>query len=139
VSNPLGRHPEKLVRALLRGPSADDLVNTGVVVQVGDELGDPLVRVGHVGIGPHHRVAAAVGSGFGFRRELAARPIDLAVRQRALAPRAVYGAAPVGNSIPLLERFDTTKARVYDEDLRKKGYGWRQFWQDVWGRRASGA
>ena len=52
ADDPLGRHPEELVGALLGGAGAHDLVDAEVVVEVLDELRDPLVRVRHVGVGP---------------------------------------------------------------------------------------
>ena len=54
---PLGRHPEQLVGALLAGPRADDLVDRRVLLQDLDQLGNPLVGVGHVGVGPHDDLA----------------------------------------------------------------------------------
>ena len=46
--------------ALLAGAGADDLVVRRVVEQHRDQLGDPLVRVGHVGVGPHDDLAAGL-------------------------------------------------------------------------------
>ena len=46
--------------ALLGGARADDLVVGGVVAQDADQLGDALVLVGHVGVGPHDDLAAGL-------------------------------------------------------------------------------
>ena len=54
---PLGGHPEHLVRALLAGARADDLVDRLVLLKDLDQLGNPLVRVRHVGVGPHDDLA----------------------------------------------------------------------------------
>ena len=53
-------HPGPLVGALLGGPRADDLVVGRVVAQDADQLGDPLVLVGHVGVGPDDDLAAGL-------------------------------------------------------------------------------
>jgi len=82
---------------------------------------------------------------FNLDRELKACYMDVAplvpseIRQRAMAPKALYSTAPLGSSLTLLDRFDTSKAKVYDEDFGKKGYGWKQFWKDLFGSRASRA
>ena len=73
------------MRALLGGARADDLVDAGVVVQVPDELGDPLVRVGHVGVGPDDdpavRLAGADPPG-GARPAVGAERHEPHVRER---------------------------------------------------------
>jgi hypothetical protein len=60
------------------------------------------------------------------------------LRLRAITPTAVktnfLGTASAG----VLHRFDASKAIVHDEDIRKKGYGFRQFWNDIWRREANG-
>jgi hypothetical protein len=35
---------------------------------------------------------------------------------------------PGGN----LEKLGMSNAKVYDEDLGKKGYGFKEFWRDLW-------
>jgi len=81
---------------------------------------------------------------FSLERELNACFRDVAphvateIRKRALAPKMQLGASNLGTSAPLLGRFEASKARVHDEDLGKKGYGWRQFWADVWRRDGAG-
>ena len=60
ADDPLRRHPEDLVRALLAGSGADYLIDIGVVDEVAHELGNALVRVGHVGVGPHDDLATGV-------------------------------------------------------------------------------
>src|SRR6185369_3054982 len=57
----LGRHPEDLVRALLTGPGTHHLVDVRMVDEVLDELRYPLVRIGHVGVGPHDYPAPGLG------------------------------------------------------------------------------
>ena len=52
ADEPLGRDPDCLVRARLAGARPDDLVDRRIGVQHGDELGNAIVRVGHVGVGP---------------------------------------------------------------------------------------
>jgi hypothetical protein len=78
---------------------------------------------------------------FSLERELKACYAEVAplvpgeIRERAMRPKVkveVIGHRPGS----LLEKtFDVQKARVYDENLKVKGYGFKQFWQDLWGRK----
>ena len=43
--------------ALLAGPGPDYLVHRGVLLEHLDQFGDPLVGIGHVGVGPDHDLA----------------------------------------------------------------------------------
>jgi len=60
ADEPLGRDAQQFVAAFLAGPGADDLGGVGVVLQHRDQFGDPLVGVGHVGVGPDHDLAPGV-------------------------------------------------------------------------------
>ena len=42
------------MRALLAGSGTNDLIDVGMVDEVLDELGNPLVRIRHIGVGPDH-------------------------------------------------------------------------------------
>ena len=71
-------------------------------------------------------------------RELKACFADVApllaeeIRQRALAPK-IQGFELLGSQpASLLDRFPVSKAKVFDEDIKKKGYGFKQFWSDLW-------
>ncbi|KAF2400751.1 hypothetical protein EJ06DRAFT_537646 [Trichodelitschia bisporula] len=74
---------------------------------------------------------------FNLARELKSAYANVApflpeeIRERASRPRS---SASVGATRPsgILEKFEMAKARVYDEDIEKKGYGLRQFWRDLW-------
>jgi hypothetical protein len=69
---------------LLGGAGADDLVEGGVFLEEGDEFGDPLVGVGHVGVGPDHDVAAGLlgaDPADGPRSAVAVEVGDLQVRE----------------------------------------------------------
>ncbi|KAF2675243.1 hypothetical protein BT63DRAFT_420458 [Microthyrium microscopicum] len=78
---------------------------------------------------------------FSLERELKACYAEVApflpaeIRQRALVVASPYpttiGVGPPGG---LLSNFDKTPAKVHDEDIARKGYGWRQFWRDMTGR-----
>ncbi len=81
---PLGGHPEQLVRALLAGPRADDLVDRLVLLKDLDQLGDPLVRVRHVGVGPHDDLALGplgADPAHGARSAVAVEVDDLHLRE----------------------------------------------------------
>ena len=56
ADEPLGRHPERLVGALLGRAGADHLV---VALHLSNELGDEVVRIRHVDVGPHDDPAPA--------------------------------------------------------------------------------
>jgi hypothetical protein len=54
------------------------------------------------------------------------------IRQRALAPKIKGFELLSGQPASILDRFPVSKAKVYDEDIKKKGYGFKQFWSDFW-------
>ncbi len=60
ADHPLRRHPQQLVGALLARARPDYLVDVGIVVEVADQFGDPLVRIRHVRVGPDDDLAAGV-------------------------------------------------------------------------------
>ena len=54
------------------------------------------------------------------------------ILERARAPKVKF---EIGASKPpggVLEKVGMGNARVYDEDLGKKGYGLKEFWRDLW-------
>jgi hypothetical protein len=78
---------------------------------------------------------------YNLERELNSCYADVApllrdeIQRRAMTPNVkinFLGSASAG----ALQRFETSKAKVYDEDIGKKGYGFRQFWRDLWGKDA---
>lgn len=81
---------------------------------------------------------------FSLSRELSrcyadvARELPNAIRERATAParvRVEVGGGSEGGGGGVLGRFGRGETvRVYDEDLGRKGYGFREFWRDLWGR-----
>lgn len=80
---------------------------------------------------------------FSLSRELTrcyadvARELPGAIRERATAPAKVRVEILGHREGGMLERFGTGEsARVYDEDLETKGYGFKEFWRDLWGRGA---
>jgi hypothetical protein len=76
---------------------------------------------------------------FNLERELKACFAEVApqlpgeIRERALTPNLRTRSVTGSSGLPLLGRFEKDKAAVHDEDIRKKGYGWREFWKDMWG------
>ena len=110
ADEPLGRDAEQFVGAFLAGPGADDLVGVGVVLQHRDQFGDPLVGVGHVGVGPDHDLAPGVlgaDPADRARAAVAAERHDLQVRERrrgVLQPgqRAVGGRVVVGGQLVVI-------------------------------------
>jgi hypothetical protein len=75
---------------------------------------------------------------FNLQRELNACYAEIAplladeIRERATRPKVkieVFGHKPAS----VLEKtFALQKTRVYDEKLKVKGYGFKQFWKDLW-------
>lgn len=58
ADEPFGRHPKESRRALLRPPGSDHLVPA---VEFLYQFGDPIVRIGEVGVGPHGHSATSSG------------------------------------------------------------------------------
>jgi hypothetical protein len=89
--HPLRGHAKQLVRALLGGARADDLVDARILLEDPHHLGNALVRVAHVGVGPHDDVATrylradtAYGAGAAIaleRLEAHVRVVSLRLRQ----------------------------------------------------------
>ncbi|KAF2724818.1 hypothetical protein K431DRAFT_213480, partial [Polychaeton citri CBS 116435] len=74
---------------------------------------------------------------FSLERELKSCFADVAptvapaIRERALAPK-VKGVEIVGHTKGgVMERFDLKRGYVHDEDIKTKGYGFKQFWKDL--------
>jgi hypothetical protein len=81
--------------------------------------------------------AAAQKPYYSLDRELKSCFADVApllpgeILERATRPKIkveVIGHSPGS----FLEQNFSHRSRVYDEDIRRKGYGFRQFWQDLW-------
>lgn len=80
---------------------------------------------------------------YNLKRELKACFAEVAplvgpeIRRRASAPKQIKGfSAAAGNTSPgILDRVNSSKVKVHDEDYKKKGYGFKQFWADVLGRK----
>jgi Domain of unknown function (DUF1992) len=75
---------------------------------------------------------------FNLQRELNACYREVAphlateIRERALAPKKAMQYKLGGNGpTSILDAVARSKAPVHDEDLGKKGYGFRQFWRDL--------
>ena len=80
---------------------------------------------------------------FNLQRELSrcyatvAPQLPSEIRERATAPKKVRVQIGSYKEGGILEKFGAGKqARVYDEDLVRKGYGFKEFWRDIWGERA---
>lgn len=87
---PLGRRAKHLVSALLGGSSAHDLVGA---FKLANQLGDPVVGVGHVGIGPNDDGAP------GRLRSHPARTARALVDPLANQPDAVAGHQVVDRAV----------------------------------------
>ena len=119
ADEPLGRHPQELVGALLAGPRPDDLIERRVLLEHLDELGDALVRVRHVGVGPHHDLAAGLlgaDAADGARAAVAVEVHDLQMREagrglvqageRLVGGRVIVGQELVGVAAGIHGRAD---------------------------------
>jgi hypothetical protein len=76
ADQPLRRHPQELVGPLLRRPGAHDLVDRRVLLEDAYEVGDPLVGVAHVGVGPDDDLAARLLGADPPRRARAAVTVE---------------------------------------------------------------
>ncbi|KAF2423080.1 hypothetical protein EJ08DRAFT_619020 [Tothia fuscella] len=56
------------------------------------------------------------------------------IRERASKPRVKVELVGTKAGGILDKAFERSSTRVYDENLQVKGYGFRQFWKDLWGR-----